>query len=240
MVPDPSSYGGVDVTSCQSYLETIVSYLADPVTSQPSINPVSPQASRAPGRPREFEIDAALDQAILVFSRQGYHGASISDLKASMGLAAGSLYKAFKDKKAIFLAAFDRYKQVRNAVLDAELLKGQDGRDKVERMLRVYADASLGDVGRRGCLVVGTAVELAAFDADAAERVHRSMSRTEALLQALINEGKADGSIASRVDPEATARLLVSLLYGLRVIGKTGPTADQAYSVVRTAMTLLD
>jgi AcrR family transcriptional regulator len=195
---------------------------------------------RTPGRPREFEIDAALDKAILVFSERGYHGTSISDLKESMGLAAGSLYKAFKDKKAIFLAAFDRYKQVRNGVLDGELALGTDGRDKVFRMLRVYADASLGEAGRRGCLVVGTAVELAAYDAEAAERVHRSMSRTEAQLEALIREGQDDGSIAADTDPHAIARLLLSLAYGLRVLGKTGPTREQAYSVVDAAMTLLD
>ena len=197
-------------------------------------------SARLPGRPREFEIGEALDKAIVVFSEQGYHGASISDLKDAMGLTAGSLYKAFKDKKAIFLAAFDRYKQVRNGVLDEQLLLGTDGRDKVFRMLRVYADASLGEAGRRGCMVVGTAVELGAYDPEAAERVHRSMSRTEAQLEALIREGRADGSINPEADPQAIARLLLSLAYGLRVLGKTGPTREQAYSVVESAMRLLD
>jgi AcrR family transcriptional regulator len=195
---------------------------------------------RAPGRPREFEIDEALDKAIVVFSQQGYHGTSISELKDAMGLAAGSLYKAFKDKKAIFLAAFDRYKEVRNAVLEEELQQGSDGRDKVLRVLRVYADASLGEAGRRGCLVVGTAVELGAYDAEAAERVHRSMIRTETILEALVREGQADGSIAPGIDPVATARLLLSILYGLRVLGKTGPTPEQSRSVVETALKLLD
>ncbi|RYE63688.1 MAG: TetR/AcrR family transcriptional regulator, partial [Rhizobiaceae bacterium] len=57
--------------------------------------------ARTAGRPREFEIEAALDKAIVVFSEQGYHATSIADLKDAMGLTAGSLYKAFKDKKAI-------------------------------------------------------------------------------------------------------------------------------------------
>ena len=197
-------------------------------------------SARGPGRPRAFEIDEALDKAIIVFSERGYHGTSIADLRQGMGVAAGSLYKAFKDKKAIFLAAFDRYKQVRNAVLDDELRLGANGRDKVFRMLRVYAEASLGEAGRRGCLVVGTAVELAAFDEEAAERVHRSMSRTEEQLRALLAEGQEDGSISLSLDPQATARLLLSLIYGLRVLGKTGPTPAQAYSVVDGAMALLD
>jgi AcrR family transcriptional regulator len=197
-------------------------------------------ATRSPGRPREFEIEEALDKAIVVFSERGYHAASISDLKDAMGLAAGSLYKAFKDKKAIFLASFDRYKQVRNALLDQELAEGANGRDKVFRMLRFYAEASHGESGRRGCLVVGTAIELAVYDAEAAERVGRSMARSEALFDTLIHEGRADGSIPTAIDPAATAHLLLSVTQGLRVLGKTGPNRDRAFSVVDTAMKLLD
>jgi len=196
--------------------------------------------ARPPGRPREFEIEEALDKAIVVFSERGYHAASISELKDAMGLAAGSLYKAFKDKKAIFLASFDRYKQVRNAVLDEELAGGENGRDKVSRMLRFYAEASHGENGRRGCLVVGTAIELAVYDAEAAERVDRSMARSEALFETLIREGHADGSIPTTTDPAATARLLLSVTQGLRVLGKTGPSRERALSVVDTAMRLLD
>jgi AcrR family transcriptional regulator len=196
--------------------------------------------TRAPGRPRQFEIDDALDKAIVVFSERGYHAASIAELKEAMGLTAGSLYKAFKDKKAIFLAAFDRYKQVRNALLDQEIGAGSDGRDKVFRMLRFYAEASRGESGRRGCLVVGTAIELAVYDAEAAERVGRSMARSEALFDRLIREGQADGSITKTIDAEATARLMLSVTQGLRVLGKTGPDRDRAFAVIDTAMKLLD
>jgi hypothetical protein len=129
---------------------------------------------------------------------------------------------------------------VRNAVLDAELQKAASGRDKVFRMLGVYAHASVGDAGRRGCLVVGTAVELAAYDAEAAERVHASMSRTEEMLQALVRQGQADRSIGSSADAADMARLLLSVVYGLRVIGKTGPTPEHASSIVDAAMKLLD
>lgn len=197
-------------------------------------------ATRPPGRPREFAIEDALDKAIVVFSERGYHAASISELKEAMGLTAGSLYKAFKDKKAIFLAAFDRYKQVRNALLDQEIGAGTNGRDRVFRMLRFYAEASHGESGRQGCLVVGTAIELAVYDAEAAERVGRSMARSEALFNRLIHEGQADGSISKRIDPDATARLLLSVTQGLRVLGKTGPDRDQAFSVIDAAMKLLD
>lgn len=196
--------------------------------------------ARTSGRPREFDIDIALDKAITVFSERGYHGTSIVDLRDAMELSAGSLYKAFKDKRAIFLAAFDRYKQVRNALLDAELSKAENGRDGIHRMLTYYAEGAHGEDGRRGCLVVGTAVELATFDDAAAERVERSMRRIEATFLDLIQRGQADGSITAMVEPQATARLFLSIFQGLRVLGKTGPDRSQTLAVVDAAMTLLD
>jgi TetR/AcrR family transcriptional repressor of nem operon len=66
------------------------------------------RTGRVRGRPREFDMDDALDQAIRIFRERGYNATSIGDLTDAMGLASGSLYKAFKDKREMFLAAFDR------------------------------------------------------------------------------------------------------------------------------------
>ena len=52
------------------------------------------------GRPREFDLPQALDQALQVFWRNGYEGASIADLTAAMGINPPSLYAAFGNKEA--------------------------------------------------------------------------------------------------------------------------------------------
>ena len=58
-------------------------------------------------------MDTALDRALRVFRERGYHATSIGDLTAAMRLATGSVYKAFRDKHAVFLAAFERYTALR-------------------------------------------------------------------------------------------------------------------------------
>ncbi|URK86574.1 TetR/AcrR family transcriptional regulator [Rhizobium sp. RCAM05350] len=122
------------------------------------------QDQRPRGRPRAFDTDAALDRAIGVFSVRGYHGTAISDLSDAMELTPGSIYKAFKDKRGILLAAFDRYRLVRSTKLKAAIAPFPLGRDKVGAALRFYAEAAHGELGQRGCLVVATAAELAVSD----------------------------------------------------------------------------
>ena len=58
-------------------------------------------------------MDTALDGAVRVFCERGYHATSIGELTAAMRLATGSVYKAFRDKHAVFVAAFERYVTVR-------------------------------------------------------------------------------------------------------------------------------
>jgi TetR/AcrR family transcriptional regulator, transcriptional repressor for nem operon len=194
---------------------------------------------RSRGRPREFDLDGALDKAVRVFSERGYHATTVGDLTDAMELAAGSVYKAFKDKRTVFLAAFDRYKTVRDRKLQGAIRADKSGRDKLHDVLAFYAEASQGPEGRRGCLVVAGAVELAPFDPEVAARVKGALRKNEAVLADLIRQGQSDGSIPSSVDGEATARLLVCLTQGLRVAGKTGRSRAELASVVEIAMKLV-
>src|SRR5258708_22941628 len=91
----------------------------------------SSTASRSRVRPREFDIDAALDKSVRVFRERGYHATSIADLTEAMELASGSVYKAFKDKRAVFLAAFDREAIMRVENLRQLLTTAQSGRDRI-------------------------------------------------------------------------------------------------------------
>jgi AcrR family transcriptional regulator len=61
----------------------------------------------AMGRPREFDVDKALDLALQVFWRKGYEGASMADLTETMGITKPSLYSAFGNKEELFRKALE-------------------------------------------------------------------------------------------------------------------------------------
>jgi AcrR family transcriptional regulator len=199
----------------------------------------SQELARPRGRPREFDMDEALDQAIRVFCEQGYNATSIGDLIDAMGLASGSIYKAFRDKRAVFLAALDRHIVLRKEQIAAAARTPKPARERLRDVLAFFVESSKGAEGRRGCMVVGSAVELAIVDREVAARVNASIGKNEAFLADLIREGQADKSIPAGIDPEQTARVMVCLTQGLRVVGKSGRAPQDTAAAVDIAMKLL-
>src|ERR1700758_1121222 len=102
------------------------------------------EIARPRGRPREFDMNAALDKAIRVFREQGYNATSIEDLTAAMGLASGSIYKAFKDKRAVFLAALDRYMHLRNEQIGSIARTRGPASERLRAVLGAYIDSAKG------------------------------------------------------------------------------------------------
>src|SRR6478736_855304 len=123
------------------------------------------------GRPRSFDTEAVVERAMGVFWSRGYHGTALPYLLRATKLSRGSLYAAFGGKHALFLRALDRYIAEGLARMDVEL----DPRAKPVAGLRAclsrYAERTGGASGKRGCLLVATAMELAAHDPQVERRV---------------------------------------------------------------------
>lgn len=173
-------------------------------------------------RPREFEIDDALHDAMNVFWERGYDGASLPDLLNGMRIARGSLYKAFGDKKRLFLKVLALYERdVLQPAID--LLRNPHPRDKGPPIKQLFSSvletARRGD--RRGCLMCNSAAGPAAEDTDIARVVATMLKRlTEAFVIALKRE--ENKSASNKSDYRRRAQLLTTSYVGLRVLIRSG------------------
>ena len=61
------------------------------------------------GRLKEFDETKAIDGAVDCFWARGYEAASVRDLAQHMGIGGASLYNAYGGKRALFVAALERY-----------------------------------------------------------------------------------------------------------------------------------
>jgi TetR/AcrR family transcriptional repressor of nem operon len=175
------------------------------------------------GRPRSFDAEAAVERAMDVFWSHGYHATALPDLLRATKLSRGSLYAAFGDKHSLFLRALDRYIANGLTRMDSELAPGKDPVEGLRAYLSGYVDRSSGANGRRGCLLVATAMELAGRDAEVERRIRSFFRAMEARVADALSRAKAAGALADDVDPSNAARILVCFVEGLRVVGKTAP-----------------
>lgn len=190
------------------------------------------------GRPREFDTELALDRAMLVFRQKGFHAASIADLSMAMNLTAGSIYKAFTDKRTLFLQVFERYLSQRNALLQQRLQPCTTGGEKIAELLRFYLDSARELEGRHGCLVVGSATELQVLDSELSERVRHAIMRNKTFFTALVQQGQKDGSVSPDLNVDSAAELILCITFGMRVLGKITNVAHRE-ETIKLAMKLL-
>ncbi|MTE22322.1 TetR family transcriptional regulator [Streptomyces sp. TRM43335] len=173
-------------------------------------------------RPRNFDLDHALDAAMATFWDKGYAATSAQDLVESTGLGRGSLYNAFHSKHDLFEAAIERYDAEWTTRLVALLEEGPGlARDRIRAVLMSVVEEETAEAPEhRGCLVVNTAMELAGRDPRVTELVRRTFARMEAALTACVEQGWRDGSIEETAASRSLALHLLNSLYGLRVLGK--------------------
>ena len=115
------------------------------------------QISPSVGRPREFELDVAVRKAMGVFWDRGYHDASLPDLLEGMELSRGSFYKAFVDKRGVYLRALDVYIEDAIRKLGEILHANPSPKAAIREAFSRQVDESSGKEGLRGllCRIVG-------------------------------------------------------------------------------------
>jgi AcrR family transcriptional regulator len=189
----------------------------------------------AMGRPRAFDMDQALDQALHVFWEKGYVGTSITDLTEAMGINPPSLYAAFGNKEKLFKKALDRYEDLRDQILE-EAFAAPTAREAVTRLLEGTAERLSDKCNPRGCLMVQGALsggeECEAVKRDLASR----RARVEALIRKRLRRAKREGDLPSDADAAALARFVATVMHGMAVQAAGGVAPKELRAIVNTAL----
>lgn len=186
------------------------------------------------GRPRAFDPDRALDQALYLFWRKGYEGTSLADLTAAMGINRPSLYAAFGNKEALFRKALDRYMERPAAALQ-RALEAPTARLVAEGVLADAVERLTDPAGPAGCLAVHGALACGA-EADPIRReLAARRHATELALRRRFERAREEGDL-TQVEPAALARYLAALTQGMAVQAAAGASRDELAQVAATAL----
>jgi AcrR family transcriptional regulator len=191
---------------------------------------------RAPiGRPREFDIDEAVEQAMLVFWQRGYDSVSLTDLTRAMGITKTSLYAAFGSKDELFRKALERYGDGPAAYAARAVLE-PTAREVARAYLTGSVQASTRFDGPAGCLGVQGYVAAPHLAQALREALDAWAAADRTRLGDRFRRAAAEGDLPAEADPDVLARYLMTTANGIGVQAAGGATRAELQQVADFAL----
>jgi TetR/AcrR family transcriptional regulator, copper-responsive repressor len=195
---------------------------------------------RPRGRPRAYDPDAALSAATAAFWRAGYAATSLDALSEATGMNRPSLYGAFGDKHALYLAALQQYADQACTAMDAALAPTRPLREGLKRVfdlaLKMYYPA---DETPRGCLLVGTAATEAVHDEAIRAVLNESLRRFDQAFEQRMRTAVASGELPPDADPLLLSRLASAVLHSLALRARAGDKRSELAATAAAGIALI-
>lgn len=192
------------------------------------------------GRPRSYDPETALAQALHVFWTGGYSGTSLDELTAATRMNRPSLYAAFGDKHALYRTLIERYRAMARAAMAEALAPDRPLREGLRRVYEAALSIYFGGGHEpRGCFMIGTAVTEAASDRAVRASLNDGLREIDDAFAVRFRQAQLDGELARDADPKALARLASGALYFLAIRSRAGEPRAVLDQAVESAVALL-
>jgi AcrR family transcriptional regulator len=181
-------------------------------------------------RPREFDREAALGNAIAVFAEHGYEGTSTDQLLDAMSISRQSLYNTFGDKRRLYLEALQAY-AAQSMAEQMRALNGGSALKGIEAMLNAFILRP-----SKTCLGVSAVCEFGQSDPEVSMLNDTAARALRVALERRILEGKVAGEIAASVGETAAALFLLAALSGIKVAARGGASPEALRDIMQMAL----
>lgn len=189
------------------------------------------------GRKKKFNETAVVDKALALFWEKGYESTSTQELLEAMELNSGSMYKAFGNKRSLFIQVLHRYyEKIFKSVLDI-LDNEPSGKRAIEQFFQTIKNF-VNDQNAPGCLFVNSSVEFS-FDHELKQIIDNGLKDIEIGIQGALKRAKQSGELNTKLSAESLAKLYLTIVVGLQIFGRNNPPTESIDDVVSTALSLL-
>ncbi|HWO73799.1 MAG TPA: TetR/AcrR family transcriptional regulator [Dehalococcoidia bacterium] len=173
----------------------------------------------------ELRRQQILDAAAACFSRRGFHQTTMQDICNEAGLSPGAVYRYFKSKEEI-IEGMGEHRQRENAARLEQAFAREETLQVFDALLEVFfLDRDPKEFSAFCALTVEFISE-----APRNERIRQSLSRTSEAVRAgfrdLIARSQEKGEIDPSLDPDAIARVMISLYQGYIIQKVIDPEID--------------
>ena len=176
--------------------------------------------------------DHLIETALELFYREGFHATGIDKILAESGVAKMTLYKHFRSKDELILAALRRRdERFRNWFMRAVESRAATPRERLVAVFDVL-DEWLAGQDFHGCMFINAAAEYGRAD----DPIHSLAGEHKRLVKAFIQKL---AEAAGAADPEALASVLALLAEGAIVMAAVAGERDAAKRARQAAATLV-
>ncbi|NBI45221.1 TetR/AcrR family transcriptional regulator [Burkholderia sp. ISTR5] len=195
------------------------------------------------GRPRTFDRNQAIEDAMHLFWENGYESTSLSQLKAGIatGISAPSFYAAFGSKEALFQECVQRYLSTYAQVTECLWDSALPPREAIETALRRSAKMQCERGHPKGCMVaLGVMSAPSEEHAGVTAPLTRSRTRTRNGFAACVQRGIASGELRADVAAAALSAVFDSFLLGLSTLARDGVRHAAMEAAITQVLTVWD
>ncbi|QWF72378.1 TetR/AcrR family transcriptional regulator [Methylomonas paludis] len=187
------------------------------------------------GRPRAFNQDHALEQAVRVFWKYGYEGASLGALTEAMGINKPSMYAVFGTKEELFRKAVQKYLTGHVAFVPEAL--NEPLLHVALRKLLTQSIAFLTDKSHPlGCLIMQGALNCGQGHESIQQQLIAQRQGYENLLRKRFELAQAQQQLNDQFDAAVMAKYFVTVHEGLSVQATSGATEQELLAVMEIVL----
>ncbi|MGY3436436.1 MULTISPECIES: TetR/AcrR family transcriptional regulator [unclassified Marinovum] len=177
-------------------------------------------------RAANYNRDLALDAAMTLFWRKGYHATSLKDLETTLHMKPGSIYAAFDSKENLYLLAIERYFEVSRKGFRAQMKTAATPLTGLAAQFQNYANLAQEDPSRQACMLMKTVVDTASTDPEIAAASKQYLDQMRVEFSESFEAARIAGELPLDADPMRLARRYQANISALRVEMLRGTPRD--------------
>ena len=165
-------------------------------------------------RTKAFDPDQVLQQAMLLFWREGFRQLSMDSLVQKLGVNRYSLYQTFGNKQAFFQQALVLYTDtVFNRLLSP--LQEQQGKTAIVAYFRLLQRQLQNDQASAGCMLLNASLNAGQLSEESLNLIKASLRRQEETLRKVLVQALDNKEFNHPRDPLTASRFLANQVHAM-------------------------
>ena len=156
-----------------------------------------------------------------IFNKQGFAGTALSDIEVATGLTKGAIYGNFKNKNELAKACLDYNLSFLQKGVHRAIATSGGCHAQLKALLLFYRHHYDEVANMGGCPLLNTATESDDTLPFLNEKVRASITQWQREIVAILNGGKADGTVRNDVDVDRFSIGFIAMIEGGIMLAKS-------------------